>query len=99
VGEFVEESRNWTVSGVVPVVTVEMNDATGVDTAAHDGMNNAPRTMRSSPAITGFTRVLWPICQKLRFLYEGVCNTAPSVRPLLPIIIYDPSMRKVKYSP
>jgi uncharacterized protein YfaS (alpha-2-macroglobulin family) len=29
VGEFVEESTNWTVSGVVPAVTVETNDATG----------------------------------------------------------------------
>jgi hypothetical protein len=29
VGEFVEESTNWTVSGAVPEVSVAANDATG----------------------------------------------------------------------
>jgi hypothetical protein len=30
VGEFVEESTNWTVNGAVPEVSVATNDATGV---------------------------------------------------------------------
>jgi hypothetical protein len=30
VGELIEESTNWTVSGAVPEVTVDRNEATGI---------------------------------------------------------------------
>ena len=63
VGEFDDKSMNWTLNGAVPVVRFETNDATGTDSAAHAGMNNAPRMMRRSPAITGFARALFSVSQ------------------------------------
>jgi len=63
-GEFVDVSMNWTLSGAVPVFAFETNDATGTASAAHTGMTNAPRMMKSIAAITGFPRVLWPVFQK-----------------------------------
>ena len=54
VGEFVEESMNWTSRGTVPPVTFETKDATGTEAPAHTGINTAQRTRKRIPARAEF---------------------------------------------
>jgi hypothetical protein len=98
VGIFVVESMNWTFSGMFPELTFEINTATGTDAAPHAGMNTAPR-IRRRLATASLIRAFRPFGQEQFLPYDGFCNTAPSERPLLSVIIYDASIREVKYSP
>jgi hypothetical protein len=97
VGVFVEESMNWTSRGTVPSVTFETNAATGTEAPAHAGRNAAQRTRKRIPARAVFIRARWPVCQVLFFLIKGVCNTAPSLRALLYVYIYDANMVEARY--
>jgi hypothetical protein len=98
-GVFVEESIYWTSSGIVPLVTFDTNDATGAEATAHTGVTIInPKILRKSHTKDGFIpgHLQWD--WRSRFSV-WICNTAPSDTPFLPDIIYDASMRVVKYLP
>jgi hypothetical protein len=79
-GEFVEESMNWTFSGVVPEVTFDTNEATGTESFAYTGVKNIiPRMMRISNPKDSLMTIRLPFDRWSQFSRDWIRNDTPSV--------------------